>query len=78
MLSLIVPKEQAYYRGRELCKSSRNYCRGRYEIAIQAAIGSKIIARKPLGFAKGCDRKVLRRGHHKEKLLRNRRKERKG
>ena len=49
-LSLIVPKEQAYYRGRELCKQFKKLLpRQMYEIAIQAAIGSKIIARETLG-----------------------------
>ncbi|MGA0189736.1 MAG: translation elongation factor 4 [bacterium] len=49
-LSLIVPKEQAYYRGRELCKQFKKLLpRQMYEIAIQAAIGSKVIARETLG-----------------------------
>ena len=49
-LSLIVPKEQTYYRGRELCKQFKKLLpRQMYEIAIQAAIGSKIIARETLG-----------------------------
>ena len=49
-LSLIVPQEQAYYRGRELCKQFKKLLpRQMYEIAIQAAIGSKIIARETLG-----------------------------
>ena len=48
-LSLIVPKEQTYYRGRELCKQFKKLLpRQMYEIAIQAAIGSKIIARETL------------------------------
>ena len=49
-LSLIVPKEQAYYRGRELAKKIKKLIpRQMYEVAIQAAIGSKIIARETLG-----------------------------
>ncbi len=49
-LSLIVPKERAYYRGRELCKQFKKLLpRQMYEIAIQAAIGSKVIARETLG-----------------------------
>ena len=49
-LSLIVPKEQAYYRGRELAKKIKNLIpKQMYEVAIQAAIGSKIIARETLG-----------------------------
>ena len=49
-LSLIVPKEQAYYRGRELAKKIKKLLpKQMYEVAIQAAIGSKIIARETLG-----------------------------
>ena len=49
-LSLIVPKEQAYYRGRELAKKIKKLIpKQMYEVAIQAAISSKIIAREPLG-----------------------------
>ena len=49
-LSLIVPKEQAYYRGRELAKKIKKLIpKQMYEVAIQAAIGSKIIARETLG-----------------------------
>ena len=41
-LSLIVPKEQAYYRGRELAKKIKKLIpKQMYEVAIQAAIGSK-------------------------------------
>ena len=45
-LSLIVPKEQAYYRGRELCKQFKKLLPSRCMNCIQAAIGSKIIARE--------------------------------
>ena len=49
-LSMIVPKEQAYYRGRELAKKIKKLIpKQMYEVAIQAAIGSKIIARETLG-----------------------------
>ena len=49
-LSLIVPKEQAYYRGRELAKKIKKLIpKQMYVVAIQAAIGSKIIARETLG-----------------------------
>ena len=46
-LSLIVPKEQAPYRGRELAKKIKEFIpKQMYEVAIQAAIGGKVIARE--------------------------------
>jgi GTP-binding protein LepA len=46
-LSLIVHKESAYYRGRDIVERLRKVIpRQMFEIAIQAAIGSKIIARE--------------------------------
>ena len=49
-LSLIVPKDQAPYRGRELAKKIKEFVpKQMYEVAIQAAIGAKIIARETQG-----------------------------
>jgi len=46
-LSLIVHKEKSYYKGRELSEKLRGIIpRQMYEVVIQAAIGSKIIARE--------------------------------
>jgi GTP-binding protein LepA len=46
-LSLIVHKEQAYVKGRELVEKLREIIpRQMYEVAIQAAVGNKIIARE--------------------------------
>ncbi len=46
-LSLIVHKDKAYYKGRELTEKLREIIpRQMYEVVIQAAIGSKIIARE--------------------------------
>jgi len=46
-LSLIVHKEKAYYKGRQLTEKLREIIpRQMYEVVIQAAIGSKIIARE--------------------------------
>ncbi len=46
-LSLIVHKERAYYRGRALAGKLREVIpRQLFEVAIQAAVGSKIIARE--------------------------------
>ncbi len=51
-LSIIVHRENAYYRGREITERLRKVIpRQLFEVAIQAAIGSKVIARetvKPL------------------------------
>lgn len=46
-LSIIVPRERAYYRGKELAEKMKGLIhRQMFEIVIQAAIGSKIIARE--------------------------------
>jgi GTP-binding protein LepA len=46
-LSLIVHKDKSYYKGRQLTDELRKIIpRQMYEVAIQAAIGSKIIARE--------------------------------
>jgi GTP-binding protein LepA len=45
-LSLIVHREKAYYKGRQLTEKLREIIpRQMYEVVIQAAVGSKIIAR---------------------------------
>jgi GTP-binding protein LepA len=44
---LIVHKDKAYYKGRQLTEKLREIIpRQMYEVAIQAAIGNKIIARE--------------------------------
>jgi GTP-binding protein LepA len=46
-LSVIVHRERAYQRGRELCHRLREVIpKQMYEVAIQAAIGAKVIARE--------------------------------
>ena len=46
-LSVIVHKEKSYFRGRELVEKLRELIpRQQYEVAIQAAVGSRIIARE--------------------------------
>jgi GTP-binding protein LepA len=48
-LSIIVHKERAYSRGRVLCEKMKEIIpRQQYQVAIQAAIGGKIIARETL------------------------------
>jgi GTP-binding protein LepA len=46
-LSVIVPKDKAYYRGRDLAAKMKDLIpRQMFEVVIQAAIGSRIIARE--------------------------------
>jgi len=48
-LSIIVHKEKSYYRGRELAKKLKEVIpRQMFEVAIQAALGGKIIARESI------------------------------
>jgi len=48
-LSVIIHKEKAHLRGRELAKKLKELIpRQQYEIAIQAAIGAKIVARETI------------------------------
>lgn len=49
-LSMIVPRDKATYRGRELAKKIKEFIpKQMYEVAIQAAIGAKVIARETQG-----------------------------
>jgi GTP-binding protein LepA len=46
-LSMIVPEERAYYKGRGMAEKLKEIIpRQQFEIPIQAAVGSKIIARE--------------------------------
>jgi GTP-binding protein LepA len=46
-LSLIVQRDQAYYKGRQIAEKLREVIpRQLYEVVIQAAVGSKVIARE--------------------------------
>ncbi|MFH1262598.1 MAG: translation elongation factor 4 [Pseudomonadota bacterium] len=48
-LSIIIHRENAYYRGRELARKLKEAIpKQMYEVAIQAAIGNKIIARESM------------------------------
>jgi len=49
-LSMIVPHDKAPFRGRELAKKIKEFIpKQMYEVAIQAAIGAKVIARETQG-----------------------------
>ena len=49
-LSMIVPRDKAPFRGRELAKKIKELIpKQMYEVAIQAAIGAKVIARETQG-----------------------------
>ncbi len=49
-LSLIVPRDKAQFKGRELAKKIKEFIpKQMYEVAIQAAIGAKVIARETQG-----------------------------
>jgi len=46
-LSVIIPREKAYYRGRDLAAKMKDLIpRQMFEVVIQAAIGTRIIARE--------------------------------
>ncbi|HKY62747.1 MAG TPA: translation elongation factor 4 [bacterium] len=48
-LSVILHRDKAYQRGRELCEKLREIIpRQQYEVAIQAALGGKILARETI------------------------------
>jgi GTP-binding protein LepA len=48
-LSIIVHRERAYHRGREVCQKLKEVIpKQMYEVAIQAAIGSRVIARESI------------------------------
>ena len=65
-LSVMVHRSVSQYRGREVVHKMRGLIpRQMFDIAIQAAIGSQIIAREiGQGDAQGRAREVLRRRHH--------------
>ena len=49
-LSMIVPRDKAPFQGRELAKKIKEFIpKQMYEVAIQAAIGAKVIARETQG-----------------------------
>ena len=64
--SAVVPKDKAYAYGRALTERLRELIpRQMFEVAIQATIGSRVIAREiGAGEAQGRPGEVLRRRHH--------------
>jgi hypothetical protein len=72
-LSVIVHRENSYFRGRDICaKLKEEIPKQMYEVAIQAAIGAKVIARETVkAFRKnviaGCWRRHLLQAPEKQK-----------
>ena len=67
-LSALVHREKAEAFGRKICKKLKELLpRQQFLIAIQAAIGAKIIARETfVRPPQGCNRQVLWRGHYQK------------
>ena len=64
-LSLIVHRQTAVQRGRELASKMRELIpRQMFDIAVQAAIGGQIIARENVKALRKTTRQMLRRRHH--------------
>ena len=79
-LSFILHADTAYERGRKMCEKLKNEIpRQLFEIPIQAAIGSKVIARETVrGYEKGCtlQNAMVVIYQERESCLKNRKKER--
>ena len=69
-LSLICHKDDAYHRGVALCNKLKELIpRQMFEVAIQAALNSRIIARTTVRALKKCNRQMLWRRYYKKKKI---------
>ena len=67
-MSALVHKDNSFTLGKKLCQKLKSLIpRQQFDIAIQSAIGSKIISRETVKAVKRCNSQMLWGRHHKKK-----------